>query len=54
MTHAVCTPGQRPVHHLYWTLNPLLELYTGIEVVALGTLPRFELKARRVDDRRQQ
>ncbi len=54
MTHAVCTPGQRRAHHLYWTLNPLLGLRTGIEVVELGALPRFELKARRVEDRRQQ
>ncbi len=53
MTHAVCTPGQRRAHHLYWTLNPLLEFPMGIEVVEFGTLPRFELKARRVDDRRK-
>lgn len=54
MTCAVCTPGQRRAHHLSWTLNPMQGLRTGIEVVALGTLPRFELKARRIDDRRQQ
>ncbi len=36
MTHAVCTPGQRRAHHLYWTLNLLLGLRTGIEVARIG------------------
>ena len=33
-------------------LHQALHLRVPIEAVALGTLPRFELKARRVDDRR--
>jgi len=34
-------------------LHIAFNLRIPIEVVALGTLPRFELKARRVDDRRK-
>jgi len=34
------------------TLHTALSLRVPVEAVATGTLPRFELKARRVEDRR--
>ncbi len=42
------------VPRLQEELHIAFNLRIPVEVVALGTLPRFELKARRVDDRRQQ
>ena len=40
------------VHRLQETLHVALSLHVPVEAVAPGTLPRFEMKARRVEDRR--
>jgi phenylacetate-CoA ligase len=45
-----CPPGLVPT--LQETLHIALSLHVPVEAVAPGTLPRFELKARRVEDRR--